>query len=102
MTKNFPKEERFGLISQMRRAAVSYPSNIAEGSARSSKKELFQFLYYSMGSLSEIETQSIIAKELGYIKDADLLPEIEALRRMTLNFIKYQKSVNLGKSPNGK
>jgi four helix bundle protein len=98
LTKNFPREEQYGLTSQMRRAAVSYPSNIAEGSARSSKKEFLQFLYYSMGSLSEIETQFIIAKKLGYTIEKDLLLEIEALRRMTLNLIKYNKNLNSDKN----
>ena len=91
-TKLFPKEELYGLTSQIRRASVSYPSNIAEGAARFSKKEFVQFLYVSLGSLSEVETQLIIAEKLGYLKPTDLLDEVEALRRMTLNFIKYLKS----------
>ena len=53
-TKNFPKEEQFGLVSQMRRAAVSVPSNIAEGAARKGNAEFLQFLYISLGSLSEL------------------------------------------------
>jgi len=67
LTKNFPKEEIYGITSQIRRAAISVPSNIAEGCGRNSAKELIQFLYYSMGSLSELETQFIIAQNLGYI-----------------------------------
>jgi len=93
-TANFPKEELYGLISQIRRAAVSYPSNIAEGSARFSKKEFIHFLYIALGSLSEVETQIIIATKLEYLKTNNLLEDIEVLRRMTLNFIKYLKSVN--------
>jgi four helix bundle protein len=96
-TKKFPKEEIYGLTSQIRRAAVSYPSNIAEGAARSSTKEFIQFLYIALGSLSEIETQIIIAVKLGYLSDDKLLEEVEALRRMTLNLIKYLKNKEVNK-----
>jgi len=67
ITKNFPKEERYGLTIQVRRAAVSAPSNIAEGKGRSSDKELAQFLCHSRGSLFEIETQINLARRLGYL-----------------------------------
>ena len=67
VTQSFPKEELYGLTAQMRRAAVSIPSNLAEGAARSSKKELAQFINIAKGSLSELETQMIIASELGYL-----------------------------------
>src|SRR5579863_9769822 len=66
LTAMFPKEERYGLTSQIRRAAVSVPSNIAEGKGRSSDKELIQFLCHSRGSLFEIETQLAIGERLGY------------------------------------
>lgn len=93
ITTNFPKDELYGLTSQMRKASISYPSNIAEGAARFSKKEYIQFLYYALGSLSEIETQLVIALRLNYIeKEVSLLNEIEVLRKMTLNFIKYLKN----------
>ena len=93
-TAKFPREELYGLTSQVRRAAVSYPSNIAEGAARSSVKEYTQYLYISLGSLSELETQLIISKKLNYINGSSLLKEIETLRKMTLNFIKYLKNKN--------
>jgi four helix bundle protein len=92
MTANFPKEEMFGLTSQIRRAAVSVPSNIAEGAARQSTKENVQFLYVALGSLSELETQLIIAAKLNYAVKSDIFDDIEALRRKMLNFIKYKKN----------
>lgn len=72
LTATFPKEEIYGLTSQMRRAAVSVPSNLAEGAARRNNKEFIQFLYIAFGSLSELDTQLHIAKELGYVEDKDV------------------------------
>jgi four helix bundle protein len=71
MTGGFPSDERFGLTSQIRRASVSIPSNIAEGAARNSDSDFVRFLYISQGSASEVETQLLIASRLGYISDAD-------------------------------
>ena len=93
ITKNFPKEELYGLTSQIRRASVSIPSNIAEGSARNSDKEFIQFLYVSLGSLSELETQLIISKEIGY-NEALFEEEIEKIKKMILGLIKYLKNKN--------
>ena len=91
-TQTLPKTEMYGLCSQMRRAAVSFPSNIAEGAARSSSAEYIRFIYMSLGSLSELETQVIISKNLKYAVDVErLLDKIESLRKMTLNFVKYLK-----------
>lgn len=67
ITENFPKSEMFGLSSQLRRAAVSVPSNIAEGNSRRSSPDYTQFLKISRGSCAEIETQLLIAKNLGFI-----------------------------------
>jgi four helix bundle protein len=74
-THRFPSEERFGITNQLRRAAVSVPSNIAEGQARFSQKEFHHFLSQARGSLVEIETQLIIAKDLKYLPT----PKAEAL-----------------------
>jgi four helix bundle protein len=71
LTARFPKEEKYGLTSQMRRAAVSVPSNIAEGEGRESDKELIQFLCHSRGSLFEMETQLEIGRQLGYSTTKD-------------------------------
>ena len=75
VTRKFPAEERYGITSQIRRAAVSIPSNIAEGAARTSKKEFLHFLSVARGSLSEIDTQLTIAKRLGLISDDTQIQE---------------------------
>jgi len=67
ITRNFPKEELFGLVNQIRRAAVSITSNIAEGFSRSSYKEKAQFYAVALGSLTEVQNQLLIARDLGYI-----------------------------------
>ncbi len=88
-TKEFPKEEIYGLTNQMRRAAVSIPSNISEGAARNSKKEYLRFLYIARGSLSELETQLLIAVDIGYIlKDTELLQQIEKVFALLSGLIK--------------
>jgi four helix bundle protein len=83
-TQNFPKHELYGLTSQLRRAAVSVSSNIAEGKGRSSDKELILFLHHSRGSLLELETQVFIASELAYIEESQakhLLSQVEDLAK---------------------
>jgi len=90
-TKAFPKEELFGIVSQMRRAAVSIPSNIAEGYGRLYDKETVKFLSNALGSASELETQLIISKDLGYLSIEDfqkLTNQIEEIIRMLSALIK--------------
>jgi|SRR3989344_4601801 len=67
ITRGFPKEEQFGLVSQLRRAAVSITSNIAEGFSRNSYKEKIQFYFMALGSLTEVQNQLLIAKDIGYL-----------------------------------
>jgi four helix bundle protein len=91
ITKSFPKEEVYGLTSQIRRATVSIPSNIAEGAARSSKKEFLKFLYIALGSLSELETELIIAHRLGYFHRNDIFKKLEIVKKLLLGLIKSLK-----------
>lgn len=72
LTAKFPNDEKFGIISQMRRCAVSIPSNIAEGSRRGSEKEFRRFILISFGSGAELETQLEISRKLNYVSDIDL------------------------------
>lgn len=90
-TRAFPQEEMYGLTSQIRRSAISIPSNIAEGAARRSNREFIQFLYVALGSLSEMETLFMISERLGYIKDESIMNDIEILRRQLLNFLRYRR-----------
>lgn len=92
ITRYFPQSEQYGLTSQLRRASVSVPSNIAEGAARKTKKEFIQFLYISLASLSEIETQLIISSRLSYIdNDKELILSLTTIRKMLLGLIKSLK-----------
>lgn len=75
ITDKYPENEKFDIVSQMRRAAVSIPSNIAEGSARYSDKESAKFMDVAIGSVAELETQLIISKELNFTNDIDKISE---------------------------
>jgi four helix bundle protein len=91
ISKNFPKEELYGLTSQIRRASVSISSNIAEGFNRYHNKEFRQFLYISLGSCAEVETQLFIAQRLNYVdqeKSSKLIKELGEIGKMINSLIK--------------
>ncbi len=91
ITKDFPHEERYGLVDQIRRASVSIPSNIAEGSKRSTKKDFKSFLHFALGSVAELETQIIIAINLKYINEKDSvypLKELDEISKILHTLIK--------------
>ena len=92
--KQFPSEERFGLVDQIKRSAVSIPSNIAEGAARGSGKDFIRFLHISLGSLAELETQLIISNRLSFISYEELGnfdSQFISIRKKILGLIKYLK-----------
>ena len=95
ITQNFPKEEMYTLSSQMRRAAISIPSNIAEGAARKSNKEYVQFLYIALGSSVELDTQLIISYNLGYVNDKKIITlqqQLDEIGKMLNGLINYRKT----------
>ena len=98
LTKKFPKDEQFGLTSQLRRAAVSVPSNIAEGCGRNHSKDSIQFFFIARGSLYEIETQLILVSDLGFITNDDLqqaMEQVTRCKKLINGFINYfQKESN--------
>jgi len=98
LTGSFPGEEKYGLTSQIRRSAVSVPSNIAEGYGRKSTKEYLQLLYIAYGSVCELETQLLLAGDLGYGKAADLeklQQDIGDVERMLKGLIKSLRNKHL-------
>ena len=97
LTKQFPNDERFELVSQMRRAAISIPSNIAEGSGRNSNKDFRRFLSIAISSAYELETQLIISFDLGYILENEfhrLSEDIHEIQKMKFGF---KKSLSITK-----
>lgn len=92
VTEYFPKHENYGLTSQIRRASISIPSNIAEGAGRRGEKEFTRFLFIALGSLSEVETQLEIAYRLHYIENIEPINKsIYFIRKMLANLIKGLK-----------
>lgn len=95
LTSNFPKDEKYGINSQLKSASVSVPSNIAEGSSRESDKEFNHFLSIALGSLFELDTQLTIAKEIGYLNNSQqekITNNILELVRMIIGFKNKIKS----------
>jgi len=94
-TDSFPRDERFGLTSQIRRAAVSIPANIAEGAARDSKREFCHFLSNAQGSASELETELLIAQKLGYLPEKNhetIRADLNSVGRMIVGLSKSIKN----------
>jgi four helix bundle protein len=89
--KSFPENEKFVLISQISRSAISIPSNIAEGAARNSDKEFIHFLYISLGSLAELETQLLLAKDFMYHNNEEIFLELKICKKLILGLISYLK-----------
>jgi len=94
ISKKFPKEEVFSITNQLRRSAISIPSNIAEGCGRQSSKETIHFLYISRGSLYELETQLYLSKDQDYLTNKELqvlLEQVETCKKLLNGFINYYK-----------
>lgn len=94
ITERFPQEERFALISQLRRAATSVPSNIAEDAARQTKKEFANYIHIAQGSLSELDTHLEIARRLNYVPDGDwekLDGQIQRIDKMLSGLLRHLK-----------
>ena len=99
-TKPFPKEELFGLTNQIRRCAISVPSNIAEGCGRRTSNDTIQFLHISRGSLYELETQIYLALDQNYISESEfgeISSQILLCKKLINGFINYYKNLNNGK-----
>jgi len=97
VTGNYPKEELFGLVNQLRRCAVSIPSNIGEGCGRNTKKDSLKFFYIARGSLYELETQIYLSYDLNYISNIilqELLDKLEVVRKLLSGFIRYFNADN--------
>jgi four helix bundle protein len=91
-TKKFPQDELYGLTGQMRRCAISIPSNIAEGAARNSNKDFSKYLFIALGSAAEIETQILIAERLGYVENVkDILSQVRVIKKLINGLISFLK-----------
>lgn len=97
VTASYPQSEVYGLVSQMRRCVVSIPSNIAEGYGRGSNRDLVHFLYISLGSSNELETQLLLSQEFGYISDAkaDVLITLNGEVNKMLSSLIYKRTLSV-------
>ncbi|SEA10817.1 four helix bundle protein [Desulfuromusa kysingii] len=94
LTRSFPKEELYGLTSQIRRSVVSIPSNIAEGSSRGGRKDFIQFLMIARGSAAELETQIMLALKIDYVSDIDkIINQITSIRQMINALIRSLRNI---------
>jgi four helix bundle protein len=96
LTRSFPREEAFGLVSQMRRAAVSIPSNIAEGFGRAQRRSFVQFLRISQGSLKELETQAQLAYRVGMLDTEGLTDVLGRTERLGKRLVQFVRSLERG------
>ena len=92
ITGSFPEKEKFSLVSQICRSAISIPSNIAEGCARNSDKETLRFIDIALGSSAELETQLLIAESLGFCKPNIILKDLDQINAMLYGLKKYLKA----------
>lgn len=93
LTKTFPEDERFGLISQLRRAVISISSNIAEGAGRNNKKEFNQFIGIALASSFEVESQLIVSSELGFCKNIEIEQTLKKINHVQNMLYKLQKAL---------
>jgi four helix bundle protein len=96
LTRNFPREEAFAMTSQMRRAAISVPSNIAEGFGRAQRKSFVQYLRISQGSLKELETQALLAKRVGLLSQEQEGDFLAHTQRLGKRLVQYVRSLERG------
>jgi len=94
LTADFPADERFGLTSQLRRAAVSIPANVAEGCARESDADFLRFVRIALGSLNEVETLLEIALDLGYLKAEDAQRQLTTLQDLAIRLRNFASKLN--------
>jgi four helix bundle protein len=96
ITSSFPKDELFGIVSQMRRSAISIPSNVAEGWMRQHSKEYIQFIYHALGSCGELETQLMLSVDLNHVsmgKSTEVFDDINHISRMLWRLIKALREI---------
>ena len=96
LSGRFPVDERYGLISQVRRAAVSVPSNIAEGQARHTTKEFLQFLSHAQGSLAEVETQLLLSVDLGFANTEGVAPGLQEIDEIQKMIVSLKRKLEVG------